>query len=426
MRVLVAGADGFIGRHVVTALRASGHEVMVGVRGPGISGRASMACDFSRDLDPAIWARRLAGFDAVVNAVGILRESGSNSFERIHVQGPTALFNGCALAGVRRIIQISALGAARVDEYLHSKHRGDAALAALDLDWTILRPSLVYSAAGSYGGTSLLRALAALPAVIFVPGTGEQQIQPIRAEDLSLAIVGLIENGGGRRQIIPAIGPERLTLLEYLKTVRRWLELSTAVVVRTPLPLVHGLAWLGQYLSDGPWGLAMWRMLQDGNVGPPESKRSLAMISGVSPMSLSQTLSRTPSFVQDRWHARLYFLGPLLRLMLAMLWISSGIVGFTTPVAQDRALFATTGISSALVMPLVRAASLVDFVLGILALIDWRSELVAALMCVSLVIYSVFVGTTFPSAWLEPFGGLLKNLPLIPATLVMAVLSRRR
>jgi uncharacterized protein YbjT (DUF2867 family) len=426
MRVFVAGANGFIGRYIVAALNGSGHEVVWGLRRQENAHPLSIACDFSRDLGADIWAARLTGIEAVINAVGILRESKRNSFERIHVLGPKALFDGCALAGVRRVIQISAFGSPDVGEYLASKHRGDAELQKLDLDWTILRPSLVFSVAGSYGGTSLLRAMAALPGFICVPGSGEQPIQPIRAEDLALAVVRLIENRAGMHEVLSAVGPERVTLLRYLQGLRRWLELPPAVVIRVPVPLANGAAWLGELFSDGPLGVTMWRMLQQGNAAAAESAHEFSLGSGVTPLSMQQSLAAAPSFVQDRWHARLYFLGPALRVTLGLVWIASALVGFLMPISQSRALFASVGVSTQLAGPLVRSASAADLVLGALALVAWRPGLIASLMCVSLVIYTVFIGALFPWVWLEPFGGLLKNLPLIPAVLVMGILSRRR
>jgi nucleoside-diphosphate-sugar epimerase len=102
LRVLVAGGEGFVGRHIVVALEAAGHEVIAGVRQPAAGHLHSITCDFSRDLDPHVWSSRLAGIDIVVNAIGILREPKSNSFARIHIAGPTALFQGCILAGARR------------------------------------------------------------------------------------------------------------------------------------------------------------------------------------------------------------------------------------------------------------------------------------------------------------------------------------
>jgi uncharacterized protein YbjT (DUF2867 family) len=221
LRVLVTGADGFIGGHLVAALGAAGHTVVAGVRRP--TQPDSFDCDFSRDFLPDAWIPRLAGIDVVINAVGILRESGANTFERVHISAPKALFEACQRLGVQRVIQISALGSPAAGEYLVSKLRGDVELAHLELDWTIVRPSLVYSISGSYGGTSLLRAMAALPGVLIVPGSGEQVIQPIRAEDLAAVVVALIGKETGIREVVSAVGPERVTLLTYLLETRRWL-----------------------------------------------------------------------------------------------------------------------------------------------------------------------------------------------------------
>jgi uncharacterized protein YbjT (DUF2867 family) len=420
----VTGAEGFIGRHIVAALRTAGHAVIAGVRRPVYPD--SITCDFSRDLMPDAWIPRLAGIDAVVNAVGILRESRANTFERVHISGPKALFEACQRVSVRRVIQISALGSPEAGEYLASKHRGDVELANLELDWTIIRPSLVYSVRGSYGGTSLLRALAALPGLLVVPGSGDQLMQPIRAEDLGLVIAILIEKKAGIREVISAVGPERVTLLEYLLATRCWLELPAPVVVRIPESMARFGSWLGEHLSDGPLGMTMWRMLERGNIATPESARDLTAISGIVPLSLKQALDSTSSFVKDRWHARLYFLGPVLRVALAILWIGSGLVGILTPMTQSQALFASAALPTAVVAPLVWVASAIDLLLGVLALIAWRPAVIAALMGGSLLMYTVFVGVLFPSLWLEPFGGLLQNLLLLPVILVMGILSRRR
>src|SRR5687768_15590531 len=133
---------------------------------------------------PASWRASLEGIDAVVNVAGILRERGSQRFDRIHHDGPLALAQACVEAGVARFVQISALGHPDDGEFIASKHRFDQALQQLPLAAIVLRPSVVYSTAGSYGGTSLLRALAAVPGVLPLPGDGRSRIQPLAAEDL--------------------------------------------------------------------------------------------------------------------------------------------------------------------------------------------------------------------------------------------------
>lgn len=110
MVILLTGASGFIGTRLARALAAAGHVVLEARRDAG-RGPEQVQADFTRDLDVSAWLPKLSGVDAVINAVGILRERGEQTFERIHTLAPKALFGACVAAGVRRIVQISALGA---------------------------------------------------------------------------------------------------------------------------------------------------------------------------------------------------------------------------------------------------------------------------------------------------------------------------
>lgn len=429
MRVLVTGASGFIGSHIVTALRAAGHEVIAAVRNPDRAGRfasgTAVRCDLARDTHIEDWLPRLEGIDAVVNAAGILRESGRQKFRTVHVDAPRALFEACLRAGVRKVIQISALGNPQDGEFIRSKHDADDFLATLELDWVILRPSVVYSPAGSYGGTSLLRALAALPGFLFLPGDGQQRLQPIVAEDLGRATARLVETDGGNRRILEATGPTVVTFEEYLGSLRRWLGLGTARVMRVPLALIRPFAALGEVFGRGPLGLTMFRMLQRGNVATPGAAAVFAAAVGFPPHGLRETLEAAPSHVQDRWHARLYPLAPLLRSTLALLWIGSGLAGFLHPLEASVALLGAAGVPAAPAAFLVYGASGVDMVLGALVMTRFV-RIAVVLMLVSVVAYTLFIGIALPTFWLEPFGALLKNLPLIPALLMLLVLADRR
>jgi len=237
MRVLVTGAYGFIGAHIVAALIAAGHEVVCAVRGARVEARfpglKAIACDMSRDTSSDVWLPRLAGIDAVVNCAGILRETRNDRFETVHVASPVAMYEACVQAGVRRVVQISALGSKDDGEFIVSKHRGDERLAAMPLDATVLRPSLVYSTRGSYGGTSLLRAMAALPGVIAVPDAAVKPcVQPIAAEDVALAVVAALSRDAHRTKVLELVGPCTMGLADYLQDWRRWLGLRTAKVWR--------------------------------------------------------------------------------------------------------------------------------------------------------------------------------------------------
>jgi uncharacterized protein YbjT (DUF2867 family) len=206
MRVLVTGATGFIGGHIAARLIAAGHEVVVCVRDTRraramFPNSEVVSCDFNRDTTVSAWLPRLAGVDAVVNCVGVLQGRRGQSIAAIHSAAPKALFDACVAARVRRVVQISALGAdaGAGTAYADTKRDADAHLASLDLDWTIVKPSLAYTPAGSYGGTSLFRALAALPFAIPVLGTGEQAFQPIHMADLAEGVCRLIEHDRASR-----------------------------------------------------------------------------------------------------------------------------------------------------------------------------------------------------------------------------------
>src|SRR5689334_6053615 len=115
MRVLVLGGTGFLGRHVVAALDARGHEVIVGSRTRAAEDAPPDApprriARFEDLTEPARWMPVVEGMDAVVNCVGILRERGRATYERIHLVAPAALAAACAKLRIRRLIHVSALG----------------------------------------------------------------------------------------------------------------------------------------------------------------------------------------------------------------------------------------------------------------------------------------------------------------------------
>jgi len=430
MRVLVTGAYGFIGAHITAALLAAGHEVTCAVRGARLDTRfpgiRALACDMARDIHPADWRPRLAGIDAVINAAGILRETRSDSFAAVHEAAPLALWQACVEAGIRRVIQISALGDPADGAFIASKHRGDAALAALDLDWLVLRPSLVYSARGAYGGTSLLRALAALPGVLVLPAGGRQRLQPIAAEDVALAVTQALARPAAARETLALVGPETLTLTAYLMAWRRWLGYGRARVLGVPRALTRLVAWCGEKFGSGPLGQTMLRMLERGNHAGAEACARQQAVLGLAPRPLARVLAETPSAVQDRWHARLYFWLPALRLGIAALWLISGLTGWLVPREALQPLAATTPFDTATLLLAARATATLDLVLGVLCLGRWQRPRVLGLMLVMLLGYTLGVALLWPALWLEPFGGLAKNLPLLAALAILIVTDERR
>lgn len=239
MRILLTGASGFVGRNLNAALAAAGHEVVAASRGNGI--------DFRRMLTEIDWLPHLEGVDAVINSVGIIGESGTQRFDVLHTQAPAALFRACLRAGIRRVLQISALGADETafSPYHLSKKAADDCLRSLDLDWFVLRPSLIYGQGGK--SAELLMCLAALP-VIPVVGDGQQRLQPVHISDVvATAMQALV--APETRQTLDIVGTETISFADWLQMMREVRGLRPAKVLRIPFGAAMACAKLGRYFN---------------------------------------------------------------------------------------------------------------------------------------------------------------------------------
>lgn len=238
MNILLTGSSGFLGRNIAAALAAAGHRVLPASRRHGI--------DFNRRLRPDDWMATLRGVDAVVNCVGIIAETGRQRFETLHALAPIALFEGCRAQGVRRVVQISALGAdaAAFSAYHLSKRRADDHLRGLDLDWFVLRPSLVYGRDG-YSAKLFMR-LAALPRIP-VLDDGRQQVQPIHVRDVAATVVRSLASND-TRQTIDLAARESLGFAEWLQCMRAAQGLPPAPLVHIPFAAAMAAARIGRFV----------------------------------------------------------------------------------------------------------------------------------------------------------------------------------
>lgn len=272
MNVLLTGASGFIGSHLASVLRAAGY-VVVESRRRIDDATAGVHADFTRDLSSRDWMPKLAGIDAVVNAVGVLRERGDQTFERIHKRAPQALFTACVAAGVRRIVQISALGADRgVTRYFLSKRAADDYLATLPLEWTIVRPALVFGAGGA--NTRLFTTLARLP-IVPLPGRGAQRVQPLYIDDLTEAVVRVLGDASLHGERIELVGPQTLTLRELIAGLRASMLLGRPRFISIPMPLVRIGASIAGLSALSPLDSETLAMLEAGTRGDSATIRQL-------------------------------------------------------------------------------------------------------------------------------------------------------
>lgn len=238
MNILLTGASGFVGRNLHTRLLALGHSIRCASRRSGF--------DFRRMLSPDDWAPHLAGIDAVINAVGIIGETWRQKFETLHARAPIALFRACADAGVRRVVQISALGADHTafSPYHLSKRAADDFLRTLDLDWFVLRPSLIFGR----GGTSaeLFIRLARLPRIPVI-GDGLQGLQPIHIGDLVATVVRCLA-ASETRQTIDVAGADTIAFGDWLQSMRLAQGLPPAPLLHIPYRLAMALSHAARHV----------------------------------------------------------------------------------------------------------------------------------------------------------------------------------
>jgi len=269
MNILICGASGFVGRHLTGALRDAGHTVARAVRTPHEAG--DIAVDFRNDTTRQAWLPRVAGMDAVVNAVGVLRDSAANPMQKLHAETPAALFAACAEAGVKRIVQISALG---VDSgvpvpYFTTKLAAERALNALPagVRRLCLRPSVIYGEDGT--SARMFRSQAAMPLLV-LPMGGGQGLQPVHIDDICAAVTRWLGDADAVTQTVNAVGAEPTTMRGMLDSYRMQMGHGTALHVSMPAFMVRVAAMIGDYIPSSPLCSDTFAMLSAGNTASAE------------------------------------------------------------------------------------------------------------------------------------------------------------
>ncbi len=242
----VFGGSGFVGRHVVRALAREGWRVRVAVRRPDLAG-------FLRPLGvvgqvelvqanlrfPESVAAALEDADAVVNAVGVKRETSRQTYEAVHVAGAGAIASASAARGITQLVHVSGIGAdaGSMNPYIASKGRGEGAVAAALPGAVILRPSVMFGPEDEFLNrfATLARALPALP----VFGGGATRLQPVFVGDVALAALAALNNSAAAGRTYELGGPDVMTLREIMALTLTIVERSRALI-----PVPFGLARL--------------------------------------------------------------------------------------------------------------------------------------------------------------------------------------
>jgi uncharacterized protein YbjT (DUF2867 family) len=422
MRVLVAGASGCIGRAVVHALRSRGQTVIAASRSAG----SALRIDYMQAVTPATWAERLrqARIDVVVNCVGILMQSRTQRFARIHAQGPIELFRGAALAGVSRIVQVSALGETDMGDvgddhppYITSKRGADRELAALPVTHAIVRPSLVYGPGSA--SASLFATLASLP-VISLPGGGTQGVQPIHVYEVAEAIARWVEDEASTSGVFELAGPNAMSYRQMLTTYRAAMSLGAALWLPLPMALMHAGAAVAERLPQKVFSRDTLRLLERGNTSLANAAPQLLKRA---PSAMAVGLRVTPPAAAiDLRVALSPAVSSLLRASIAFMWLYTALVSALLPHESGVLhLLARCGFSGDAGVLMLVASCALNTVLGV-AVLRRPGPAAYALQIGAVLGYTLTAAVNMPELTIDHCGPLAKNLPLL-AMLVLLWLA---
>ena len=419
MNVLVCGSTGCVGSAVVAALRWRGHRVVEASR-RGESSSESVLLDFMTEVAPELWAKTLVELriDAIVNCVGILVPRRGESFERVHHLGPAELFHGASLAGVQRVIQVSALGVdAHVGErsaYLASKGRGESALLALGLDSAVVRPSLVFGPRSE--SARLFATLASLP-VIGLPGRGEQRVQPIHAWELAESIARLVERSGAVRGVYEIAGHEPVSYREMLAAYREAQQFGAAIWIPVPLPLMRMGARVAEWLPQRVFSRDTIALLERGNVA---TRNAAPMLLGRSPSTLVEGLATTlPESAIDLGVRLAPPVRAALAAALAFLWIYTAAVSAVWPHESGvLELLARCGFAGTAGWIALIASCTLNTSLGI-ATLRRPTAMLYAVQIGAVLGYTLSAAVNVPQLTIDHCGPLAKNALLLASISIL-------
>jgi uncharacterized protein YbjT (DUF2867 family) len=384
--------------------------------------------DLRRLMTAEAWLAVLAEArpDVIVNAAGVLQDGGRDDVRAVQEAAVIALIAACRSAGVRRFVQISATRAteAASTTFMRTKGCADEWLRASDLDWVILRPGLVI-ASDAYGGTALVRGLAAMPVVTLL-AYPDSRMQTVDVDDVGRAVVRAVEGRVPARQTYDLVEDDSHSLQDVVLAFRAWLGLTPQRVIALPEITARFAGGIADLLGHLGWRSPLrTTALAESRAGVLGDAASWRRVTDVRLASLAEALMRRPSTVQDRWFARLYFMVPVVIGVLALFWIASGLIGLAKFTAAKQVL-AGSILSDSVQSAFVGGGALVDIGLGFLIL--WRTRVRQAAwgMIVVSALYLVGGAILTPQLWADPLGPMLKVVPGMVLALVAAQLVDER
>lgn len=268
MRIFLAGGTGFVGSHLRSALLEQGHEVRLLThrrtvcRDPGIE---QVEGDVTR-LES--YAGAVAGCDAVINLVGIIREFPARGiiYERLHGEATRSLVLAARKAGATRFLQMSALGAGpnASSRYHQTKYRAEEEVRNSGLDWTIFRPSVIFGPKDDFINrfAGFVRKLPVVPII----GDGSCRLQPIDGGDVARCFTMALEMPETFESTYELCGPDPITYRELISLIGAVLGKRAVRTVKLPLSLMEAVTPFLERFSFFPVTSDQIRMLQQDSV----------------------------------------------------------------------------------------------------------------------------------------------------------------
>jgi uncharacterized protein YbjT (DUF2867 family) len=417
--ILVLGASGLIGRFVTDDLRGRGFAV-TGVARRFATSQQATSFDIERPIlamDVAALARLLREHkaDMVVNCLGVLQDGSGGDTRSVHCDFVDRLLQAIQqCGGAIRLIHISIPGEAGGDRtaFAITKREAELLIAHSGLRYAILRPGFVV-APSAYGGSAMLRALAAFP--IDLPAAERATpFQPVAVEDIAATIAWLARHDWPGGVVWDLMQPQPVTLGAVIEQFR-W-SFGTARWPRIALPawLLDLGARLGDIASGLGWAPPMRSTaiaeLRRGVTGDPGPWMAAT---GIQPITLEARIGSRTASIQDKWFARLFLVKALTIVSLALFWIVSGFIALVLSYPAAKAILTAHHVPSSLVAPLTILSSLMDMTVG--CLIAFRRSCAAGLIAGIVVALGYMAGSALlmPDLWIEPLGALVKTGPAI-------------
>jgi len=428
VKILLLGATGFIGSAVAARLVREGHQVIGLARHiprAGVPGLRYVAFDIGKARKPEDWTALLDGVDAVVNCAGALQDAPGEKLHDLHATSIDALFASCEARGVRRVVHVSAAGAERgASAFSKTKSEGDARLMARDLDWFVLRPSVVVGRS-AYGGSALLRGLAALS--VLAPPRNTGPLQLVWLDDVVDTVVACLRPETPSRRVLELAGPKRFTFAEAVQLFREWLRWRPQYVISIPDWAAVALFKAGDFLRLLGWPPPIssnaQREIAYGAVGDTSAWTETT---GLKPRDVAAELLAEPASVQERWFARLYFLKAAIIGIFGLFWLGTGSISLTLGWESGMNAMRQAGVSETMGALSVLAGACADIVIGCAILYRPTSRYGLYAAIVITLIYMITGTILLPGLWKEPLGPMLKVVPILVLNLTaLAVLEDR-